>query len=118
LSPPTSLHAGWRCVCPHCGKGKLFTGFLTVSPRCTHCGLDLSAEDSGDGPAVFLIFLLGFLITPVAIVVGFQTDWPIWRHALVWGGVTIAATLLTIRPLKAYTIALQYKHRRQKGGQL
>jgi uncharacterized protein (DUF983 family) len=86
---------------------------LTVAATCSACGLDLSAEDSGDGPAVFLIFLLGFIITPIAVIVGFNNDWPLWLHGMVWGGLTLGATLLTIRPLKAYTIALQYKHRRQ-----
>jgi len=117
-SPVPALRAGWRCVCPQCGQGKLYKGFLNVAPTCSVCGLDLSAEDSGDGPAVFIIFFLGFLITPIAIIVGFQSDWPVWLHMLVWGGLTIGGTLLTLRPLKAFTIALQYKHRRQDGQKL
>ena len=116
--PVPALRAGWRCVCPQCGEGKLYKGFLSVAPTCSVCGLDLSAEDSGDGPAVFIIFFLGFLITPIAIIVGFQSDWPVWLHMLVWGGLTIGGTLLTLRPLKAFTIALQYKHRRQDGQKL
>lgn len=116
--PPTALQAGLRCACPSCGIGPLYKGFLTIAPTCTSCGLNLAAEDSGDGPAVFLIFALGFIIAPLAIWAGFVTDWPLWVHALLWGGVCVVATLLTIRPLKAFTVALQYKHRRQESGKL
>ena len=48
--------AGFRCVCPRCGEGDLFAGYLKVAPRCESCGLDLAFADSGDGPAVFVIF--------------------------------------------------------------
>ena len=50
---------GLRCRCPQCGRGKLFAGLLTVRERCEVCGLDLRAHDSGDGPAAFLILILG-----------------------------------------------------------
>jgi len=50
-----AIHAGLRCRCPRCGKGKLFAGFLTLQPRCEVCGLDYGFADSGDGPAVFII---------------------------------------------------------------
>ena len=66
--PPVSpFAAGLACRCPRCGRGRLFDGFLTVVPRCAVCGLDLSPHDSGDGPAVFLIFILGALVVPIAI---------------------------------------------------
>ena len=50
--PPVSpLKAGLACRCPRCGRGKLFSGYLTVGAPCGVCGLDLSDHDSGDGPA-------------------------------------------------------------------
>ena len=85
---------------------------LDVQDKCPYCGLDLSNNDSADGPAVFLIFLLGFLIVPLALWVGMTVvDWPLWAHAVVWtlAMVVLAAGLL--KPIKAYIIALQYKHR-------
>ena len=56
------IAAGLACRCPRCGRGRLFDGYLTVAARCSACGLDLSKADSGDGPAVFIIFILGFLV--------------------------------------------------------
>lgn len=106
------LTAGLRCACPRCGKGRLFKGFLTVADHCAVCGLDLARHDSGDGPAVFLIFILGFLVVPVALIVSMNVEWPLWLHALVWSVVILGLALGMLRPAKACVVALQYKHRR------
>lgn len=103
--------AGMRCACPRCGKGKLFKGYLDVAERCDVCGLDLASIDSGDGPAVFLIFILGFLVVPVALWVSMTVEWPLWLHAIVWSVVVIGLTLGMLRPAKACVVALQYRHR-------
>ncbi len=36
---------------------------------CSVCGLDLSAQDAGDGPAVFVILFLGFIVVGLAAIV-------------------------------------------------
>lgn len=120
MTAPTvsPLSAGLHCRCPRCGQGPLFDGFLKIAKTCTSCGLDLAAADSGDGPAVFLIFVLGFTIAPVALWAGVVTDWPVWVHVLLWSSITIGVTLALLRPSKAYVVALQYRHRRQSGEQL
>lgn len=108
---PTAWTAGWRCVCPRCGVGRLFAGFLEVVPRCESCGLELARSDSGDGPAVFLVFVLGFLVTPVALWVAMTWTWPLWLHAVVWSVVVLGLALGLLRPAKAFVLALQYRHR-------
>ena len=57
-----SMLAGLSCACPRCGKGKLFHGYLTLRPRCERCGFDYSFADAGDGPAVFIMLLAGFIV--------------------------------------------------------
>ena len=101
-----------RCVCPRCGKGRLYKGFLTVADQCEVCALDLCKQDTGDGPAVFLIFILGFLVVPVALVVSMNVEWPLWLHTIVWGTLILGLALGMLRPAKAYMIALQYRYRR------
>lgn len=108
------LSAGVRCACPRCGRGKLYRGYLTVAERCDACGLDLAKHDSGDGPAVFLIFILGFVVVPVALWVSMTVEWPLWLHAIVWSVVVLGMTLGMLRPAKAYVIALQYRYRRSE----
>lgn len=113
LFDPALLHAGLNCKCPRCGKGNLYKpGIdLVLNDKCASCELDLAKNDSADGPAVFLMFILGFLIIPPAIICVVKYNWSFWLMFSVWGGLTIALTIGTIRYLKAYVIALQYKHR-------
>lgn len=68
--------------------------------------------DSGDGPAVFLIFILGFSVVPVAIWVSNLVDLPDWLQSLFWGVVILGLTIGMLRPAKALVLALNYRHRR------
>ncbi len=108
-----SLKLGWQCKCPKCGTGDLYKPGITLSLRdaCAVCGLDLSRNDSADGPAVFLIFVLGFFLVPVALVFDSWMNPPLWVHAALWSVVTLGLTVGMLRPLKAYIIALQFKHK-------
>lgn len=101
------------CQCPKCGKGNLYPSRfnLTLNERCSNCGLNLAKNDSADGPAVFLIFILGFLLVPLALIFENLAAPPMWVHLLLWGTVAIMLTVGMLRPLKSYIIALQYKHR-------
>ena len=103
--------AGIRCRCPRCGEGPLFDGFLTVAARCTVCGLDLRAADSGDGPAIFVIFIVGPVITLLALWVEAVFEPPYWVHIVLWMPAILVCSLLLLRPFKATLIALQYRHR-------
>jgi len=105
------IRAGLGCRCPRCGEGRLYDGFLTVAAACSACGLDLRAQDSGDGPAVFVILILGFVIVGLAILVEVRYAPPYWVHVVLWPPAILVLALMMLRPLKAYMIALQYKHR-------
>ncbi len=107
--------AGVCCHCPRCGRGKLFQGFLTVAPRCEVCGLDYSFADSGDGPAVFIILLAGFIVVGAALVTEALYHPPYWVHAALWLPLILILTLGPLRPAKGLMIALQYFHKAQEG---
>ena len=114
LAPdPEMLKLGLECLCPRCKKSTLYEGkfSLTLKESCDECGLDLHKNDSADGPAVFLIFILGFLLVPIALIADAALNWPLWLHGVVWTGAALFITLGTLRPIKAYIIALQFKHR-------
>jgi uncharacterized protein (DUF983 family) len=108
--------AGLLCRCPACGKGRLFRGFLTIAPRCTVCGEDLSALEQGDGPAVFIILILGFAITAAALIVEARFAPPFWVHAVIWPPLIIGGALGMLRPLKGLLAAAHYRHRRGHAG--
>jgi len=110
FAPVSVFRAALACRCPRCGEGRLFTGLLTVRPACPACGLDFSAQDAGDGPAVFVIFFLGLIVVGLAAVVELKFAPPIWVHLLLWAPLIVAGAILMLRPLKAGLIALQYRH--------
>ncbi|MBV8777629.1 MAG: DUF983 domain-containing protein [Alphaproteobacteria bacterium] len=108
---PVSLgRAALRCRCPRCGEGRVFSGLLTVRPACPCCDLDLSAEDAGDGPAVFLIFLLGAIAVGIAAWLEIVFAPPVWVHLAVLTPLIVGGAIGLLRPMKAGMIALQYRH--------
>jgi uncharacterized protein (DUF983 family) len=106
---------GLSCRCPRCGKGALFSGFLTVKPSCDSCGLNYGFADAGDGPAVFVILLSGFVVVFSALLVEVVYQPPYWLHAALWGPLILVTTLGPLRPVKGLMIALQYHHKAAEG---
>ena len=107
------LSAGLRCTCPRCGEGDLFSGYLKVAPVCENCGLDLKFADSGDGPAVFVIFAVAPIVIILAFIVEAVFHPAPWMHLVLWIPTIILLSLWFLRPFKALMIALQYQ--RQAG---
>jgi uncharacterized protein (DUF983 family) len=106
---------GLACKCPRCGEGKLYAGFLTLRPNCDSCGLDYAFIDAGDGPAIFIIMIAGFIVVGAALVVEVKYQPPFWVHAALWGPLIVATTLLPLRSMKALLIDLQYFHKAAEG---
>ena len=103
--------AGILCRCPCCGRAPLYDGLLTIRERCAECGLDLRAQDAGDGPAVFVILILGFIVVGLAALVEIKLEPPLWVHIVLWPGIILAGAIAMLRILKAMLIALQFRHR-------
>lgn len=114
-APPNPIVAGLAGRCPRCGKGKMFAGFLSLEPACQACGLDYSFADAGDGPAVFVIFISGFIVVGAALVVEMTYQPPLWVHAALWVPLVLVTTVLPLRPIKGVLIALQYHHKAAEG---
>jgi uncharacterized protein (DUF983 family) len=106
-----TLGFGARGLCPRCGRGRLFDGFLAVRGQCDACGLSLAGHDAGDGPAVFGIFILSFGIVGLAGFVEHLFSPPLWLHVVLWTPLIIGVGLLLLRPLKGLMIAIQYRVR-------
>jgi uncharacterized protein (DUF983 family) len=106
-----AIAAGLSCRCPRCGQGRLFAGFLKLQPRCERCGLDFGFADSGDGPAVFIMFLAGAIVVGAALVTEMLFQPPYWVHAALWLPLIVLVTLGPLRPMKGLMIALQYYHK-------
>jgi len=113
--PQSPLTTGLRGRCPRCGEGRLFDGFLGLPERCETCGLDYAFIDSADGPAVFVIFIVGALVVGAAFFVEFSYQPPYWLHLLLWIPLILILSLALLRPLKGLMIAQQYHHKAQEG---
>ena len=112
---PLPIARGLRGHCPRCGEGRLFHGFLGLRPRCEKCGLDFAFADSGDGPAVFVILVGGFIVVFAALFMEFRYQPPYWVHAALWLPLILLVTLGPLRPIKGLMIALQYHHKAAEG---
>jgi uncharacterized protein (DUF983 family) len=116
LYPPQEpISTGLRGHCPRCGEGRMFDGYLKVAPRCAACGLDFGFADSADGPAVFAILIVGFVVAGAALLTEIAYSPPIWLHFVLWMPLVLILCLATMRPLKGILIALQYHHKAEQG---
>ncbi len=110
-----AVSAGLRGACPRCGQGKLFRGFLKVRPKCEACGLDFKFEDAGDGPAVFVILIAGFIILFGLLYVIVKYDPPVFLLLAIFLPATILICLGMLRPLKGLAIGLQFRNKAGQG---
>jgi uncharacterized protein (DUF983 family) len=90
----------------------MFDGYMTVAPVCTACGLDLASMDSGDGPAVLGIFVLGALVVPLALWFDHLLQPPLWLTATVFGVLLVGLTIGGLRPAKAAFVWANFRYRR------
>jgi uncharacterized protein (DUF983 family) len=114
VSDPSPLANALKGLCPRCGQGRLFAGWLKFAPMCDACSLDYDGFNVGDGPAAFLILIVGAILTVAAVVVDQALAPPWWVH-LVWLPVGLALTVGGLRVGKAWLIAQEYRHRAAEG---
>jgi len=116
IAPPVEpVAAGLKGCCPRCGKGRLFSGLLTIAPRCDVCDLDYAFADAGDGPAVFVILIIGFIVVGLALWMEVSFNPPLWLHFLLWIPLTVILSLSGLRLIKSVLITLQYSNRAAEG---
>ena len=114
-APVDPVRAGLSGRCPRCGEGRLFRGFLTVGEQCGNCRLDYSFADAGDGPAVFVILIIGFIVVGLALWMEVTLNPPLWLHFLLWIPLTLVLSLTALRLIKGLLIVLQYRNKAAEG---
>jgi uncharacterized protein (DUF983 family) len=110
---PPPLLVALRGLCPRCGAKTLFQGLAAFAPSCRACGLDLSEFNVGDGPAAFLILIIGALVTGLAIAVDLRFGPPWWVHVLLWVPIATILVVGSLRLGKGLLLALEYGHARE-----
>jgi len=104
-----------RGLCPRCGARTLFSGLATFAPACRACGLDFAGFNVGDGPAAFLIFIVGGLVVGLAIALELGASPPWWLHVLLWLPLATLLTVGLLRLSKALLLALEWRGRHAPG---
>ena len=104
----SALAAALRGQCPRCGERSLFAGPVAFAPMCRACGLDFAAFNVGDGPAAFLILVVGAFLTAGAIALELLFAAPWWVQ-LVWIPVGALLTIGGLRLAKALLIAREFQ---------
>lgn len=115
LSTGAAALAGLRGRCPACAKGRLFDGYIAVRPACEVCGLDYGFADSGDGPAVFVTLIAGFMALGFALWFEFTYNPPFWAHFVVSLPLVTIVCLVMLRAFKGVLIALQHHNAASEG---
>jgi len=105
------IRAGLLCRCPHCGRGRLFDGFLKVVENCEACGFDYRGLNTGDGPTVFVMQIAGGIVVFSALGVELAYSPPMWVHLVLWLPLVAVLSLGLMRPAKGLMIGLQVRNR-------
>ena len=52
--------------CPHCSKGKVFEGWISLNNHCKECNINFKIYNVGDGAAWITTFILSIVSLPLA----------------------------------------------------
>ncbi len=113
--PVDPIRAGIAGTCPRCGQGRLFQGVLALRKSCGFCGLDYAFADSGDGPAAFVILIVGFVVVGLALWLEVSFSPPFWLHIVLWVPLILILGLFALRLIKGLLITVQYANSAAEG---
>jgi uncharacterized protein (DUF983 family) len=103
------LWRGLRRLCPACGQGSMFQGYLTPRDRCTFCQLTFAPYRSDDAPAYFTIALIGHIIMPLLFWTESHYHPEAWVHLTIWIPLTLILALGTLPFIKGIVMAVIWR---------
>lgn len=110
-----AIRAGVLGRCPKCGQGRLYATYLKIADACPQCGADFTMADSGDGPTVFVILIVGALVVPLIFVLQFAFHWPLWAVGAAGVIATLGLTFALLPVFKSVLFTLQWAHGAREG---
>lgn len=112
MSESTPILNGLRLRCGACGEGQVFYAYLKINAACPHCGRDMTAADTADGPAFFVGFGVLLLTAPFLFLIP-MSPLSIWMKVAAMAALSLAITGLCLWLLpvaKAILLNLQLHH--------
>lgn len=111
---PSLAAAALQGLCPNCGARILFAGPTRFASQCPGCALNFEGYNVGDGPAAFLILILGAVLAGAAIMIDQLAGPPWWAH-LAWLPLAACLTVYGLRLGKAFLLCQEHRHRAREG---
>ena len=97
---------------PAMREGRGVPGLSQVPRHCRACSADFRAADAGDGPAVFVILIVGAIVAPLLFILQFGARLPGLAGARrITMLAAVALCLAFLPPFKSVLFALQWKHK-------
>ncbi len=89
----------------------MFNGYLRFRDTCAVCGANFKAADAGDGPAVFVILVVGAIVAPLLIILQVGLNLADWLALTITMVTAIVLCIAFLPPFKSTLFALQWKHK-------
>ena len=113
------MPAFWRGLhrnCPRCGAHTLFSGYLSVEPRCTQCGLNFDEYRADDAPPYFTIIIVAHIIVSCMLLLEQLAAPPTWVHLIIWLPLTVILTGAFLPFIKGAVVGAQWSLDIKSGG--
>ncbi|HVZ00168.1 MAG TPA: DUF983 domain-containing protein [Dongiaceae bacterium] len=107
----SALGRGFRRLCPRCGEGRMFSGYLTVPETCPSCSLAFEPLRADDAPAYFTIFIVGHIIVSGLLLVQKLEHPDDWVQFAIWIPLTIVLTFGLLPFVKGAVMGAIYASR-------
>lgn len=107
---PHAVKSSLMGHCPHCSEGAIFVKLLKPVQTCSVCGYNIAGSDVGDGPIVFVILAVGFIVLGLALWLEANFAPPLWLYFVLLLPLAAGLSLLLARILKGLLIGLHYNY--------
>jgi uncharacterized protein (DUF983 family) len=97
---------GLARLCPRCGQGKMFSGYLSVRYDCGSCGMEFEPLRSDDAPPYFTLFIVGHIVVPLVLLIEQQWAPAVWLQLVIWLPATAILTLALLPFVKGGVMAV------------
>ena len=100
---------GLRRLCPRCGQGRLFAGYLSVREACETCQMPFEPLRSDDAPPYFTLLIVGHVVVGLYMLLWRLIPLPEWGQALIWCSLTLVLSLTLLPFVKGGVMAVIFR---------
>jgi uncharacterized protein (DUF983 family) len=109
ISALATFWRGFRRLCPRCGEGRMFAGYLSVREACEVCKMEFEPLRSDDAPPYFTLFIVGHLVISLYLLLWPVMPFPDWVHALIWCSLTLVLSVALLPFVKGGVMAIIFR---------